>query len=177
MQQMDQRIPVVYVAGSPSEPDAAERFARGIRSYADRLNASGVVLLGTYRHRAGDPPAVILDSDPHEAPRGFALLERAASLLQEAGLTTELGWPWPREHDVWSAMRTATVRAAYPVIQVSVPSRFGLDLTVLATRALQPLRHEGVLLVGISTAYADAVRRSRAFDEPSIANEIRGIPV
>jgi aromatic ring-opening dioxygenase catalytic subunit (LigB family) len=177
-------IPVIAVAETPRAGREAERFARGIRAYADILRAHGVLIVSSHWDRSNDSPSAIIEvNDRGEAPpQSFSLAERAAALLKNAGLSTEFGRSWPRENEVWSAIVEAHADAEFPVVHVSVPARFGSDLIVLAARALEPLRREAVLLVGLSSAFGQAIRAETSRDShPSLGMSpstiVEGAPV
>ena len=188
-----QSMPVVMLSVAPRRGADAKRFASGIREYATRLHAAGVVLVSSHWTRVSDAASVIVEVDdlrPDEGPAfsselpvpsasAFALTERVAELLQENGLSAEFGRTWPRDNATWAAMLDAHAGAAFPVIHVSVPARFGADLMRDVTRALQPMREEGVLLVGISIAFADAIREGarRGHEEYEFADAFEGVPV
>jgi hypothetical protein len=96
----------------------------------------------------------------------ISLAERAGSLLQKAGLSTELGHSWPGENAVWQRIRNAHDDASFPLIHISVPARFGSDLMFLTARALEALRREAILLVGFSPAFGEGIRHDRTTAMP-----------
>ena len=175
--------PVIAISETPRDGRDAERFARGVRTYADTLRVSGLVIVSTHWNRSNDSPSVIIEVDEQNEPStdSFALAEHAAALLQKAGLSTEFGREWPRSNGFWNSLLAAHEGAAFPMIHVSVPARFGSDLMVLAARALEPLRRETVLLVGLSSSFAEGFRydAGRA-DRPSFglapSNIVVGAP-
>lgn len=188
-----QSMPVVLLSVAPRVGADADRFAAGIREYATRLNAAGVVFVTSHRDRSSDSSNVIVEVDdlrPDEGPAfssrmmvpsasAFALSERTAQLLNEHGVATEFGRTWRRHNTAWASMLTAHKRAAFPLIHVSVPSRFAKRVMSRVTNALQPLRSEGILLVGISAAFAEAIRQTtvgRRADEHELA-AVEGAPI
>ena len=173
-------IPVIAMSDMPRPGRDADRFARGVRAYADILRARGVVIASTHWNRSSDSPSVILEAREHAAP-DLALGERCATLLQSAGLSVEPRRSWPREHALWTAFLDAHHDAAFPLLHVSVPARFGSDLMIVTARALEPLRREAVLLVGLSAVFGEALRGRSASTEtsgaPWITDIIQGVPV
>ena len=164
-------IPSITLSETPKRGPDEERVARSIRNYADGLKAQGVILIASHTNRPGDPSVVTIETDINQ-PGYFALAERVAEMLRGAGLAAEFGWRWPRATDAWTALRSLHSGSSYPVLHVSVPARFGGDLTVLAWTALQPLRDEGVLLVGMSSVLRDAGQHQ----EPAV-EDVEGAPV
>ena len=156
--------PVIALSDIPRQGRDADRFARGIHAYADILRSGGAVIVSTHWDRSNASPSVIIEIDDRDqmSPETLALAERAAELLQRAGLSTEFGHSWPRENAIWKAIVNAHGDASFPLIHISVPARFGSDLMIMTARALEPLRRETILLVGLCAAFGEAIRRDGA---------------
>lgn len=157
-------VPVVFVPQPPRDSGNAGQFARGVRAYADAVHASGIIVITP---QEGDSHGVIVELGGDLPGSAFALAERAGELLQRAGLPAEFGRLRRNENDAWTAIQNAYAAATFPLVRVSVPMRYGRDLTVLATAALLPLGVEGVLLVGLSDAVREGVHRAK------LARELR----
>lgn len=176
--------PVIALSEIPRQGRDADRFARGIRAYADILRASGVVIASTHWNRSNASPSVIIEADDRlqASPDALSLAERAASLLQREGLSREFGRSWPSESAIWNAIQDAHEDASFPLLHVSVPARFGSDLIMATAKALEPLRREAILLVGFSAAFGEGIRRDAARTIDSYfgvvtTDIIQGVPV
>jgi aromatic ring-opening dioxygenase catalytic subunit (LigB family) len=175
--------PVIALSDLPRQGRDADRFARGIRAYADLLRTNGIIIVSTHWNRSNDSPSVIIEvDDRRNASEARSLSERAASLLQRAGVSIELGHSWPPESAIWHTIQAAHEGVSLPLLHVSVPARFGHDLMVVTARALEPLRREAILLVGFSAVFGEAIRRDssptidRHFGVPTI-DIISGVPL
>lgn len=76
------------------------------------------------------------------------LATRAAALLRDAGLNVKIDPHRGLDHGAWVPMRYLFPDAQVPVFQVSLPYPLSAKQALSLGRALQPLRNEGVLLVG-----------------------------
>lgn len=183
MRKVHDWMPAIALPETPRAGRDAKRFAEEVRAYAQTLRVDGIVLVTTHWNRSNDSPSVIVevDRERHETD-SISVSERIASLLQRAGLSTEFGRPWPRENAAWDALLEAHENAPFPVTHVSVPARFGSDLMTLTAKALEPLRRESILLVGLSSAFGQGLRRERDNDRPAFlglrpTNPMEGVPI
>jgi len=110
------------------------------------------------------------------APGGPALAERTAALLETAGFSSSLNFSRGYDHGIFVPLKVAFPVAEIPVVPLSlaVSPAGELDpaLHLAAGRALEPLRDEGVLIVGSGMSFhnlraymrPETLERSRAFD-------------
>ena len=130
---------------------------------------------------SGEQPTMIYDYGgfpahtyqvQYKAPGSPALAERAAELIGAAGISVDLDPARGFDHGTFSMLYPVYPKADVPVVQLSL--RHGLDpMTHLAVgRALAPLRHEGVLIIGSGLSFHNlhqfgpaGRQASHAFDE------------
>ena len=88
-----------------------------------------------------------------DAPGAPALARRAAALLEAAGFPTdeeaERGW----DHGVFIPLKVAIPDADIPIVQLSLRADLDPAAHIAAGRALEPLRDEGVLIVGSGMSF------------------------
>ncbi|HEY0625160.1 MAG TPA: class III extradiol ring-cleavage dioxygenase [Allosphingosinicella sp.] len=93
------------------------------------------------------------------APGAPELADRAAALLDAAGLPageeTKRGW----DHGVFIPLKVAVPEADIPVVQLSLRQDLDPAAHVAAGRALAPLRDEGVLIVGSGMSFHNMAAR------------------
>lgn len=101
---------------------------------------------GVLHDFSGFPPALSALDYPAPGAPGLAALARA--LLEEAGLEARLDSARPLDHGAWVPLRYLRPEGDLPVVQLSLPVPRTPELLLAAGRALTPLRHQGVLVVG-----------------------------
>jgi hypothetical protein len=160
-------IPVIVVSQPPLRSADAERFASGIRTYAETMDASGIIVVAPHLNRPGDPVTVMIEAAPSGAAsnQSVNLVSRITGLLKSAGLMPAVDSRWLREATAWNAIAHAFSESGVPVVHVSVPSRFGPALMSLTAAAVESLRHEGILFVGLSDDFGDAMLFMEAENE------------
>jgi len=109
----------------------------------------------------------------YPAPGAPALAERVSNLLSEAGLTSHQDRQRGFDHGMFIPLKLMFPDADIPVVQLSL--QYGLDPAahLAAGEALQPLREDGVLIIGSGMSfhnmrgYRDAsfTPLSEAFDD------------
>jgi aromatic ring-opening dioxygenase catalytic subunit (LigB family) len=91
-----------------------------------------------------------------------ALAERAARLLNDAGLSSSVdpdrGW----DHGVFIPLKVAFPDADIPVIEMSLDRSLDPALHIAAGQALEALRAEGVLIIGSGMSF----HNMRAYGDP-----------
>ncbi|MES2958225.1 MAG: class III extradiol ring-cleavage dioxygenase [Pseudomonadota bacterium] len=162
-------LPSIFVShGSPMialEPRAAgaflQRLGPAIEASFDRPKAilmlsahtlaRAPVLLAAERHEAVydfggfDPKLFTLRYDAPGAP---ALAARVQALLADAGIAAQSLPQGGLDHGIWTPLRYAWPGADVPVLPLAwVPTQRPAEQFALG-RALAPLAHEGVLVVG-----------------------------
>ena len=84
----------------------------------------------------------------YPAPGSPELASKAIQLLETAGLKAATDPRRGLDHGAWSPLLHMYPQADIPVVQVAVQTELGPAHHVALGRALAPLAHEGVLLVG-----------------------------
>lgn len=110
----------------------------------------------------GDRPDLLFDYynfPPHtyslkwDAPGAPAVADRAAQLLREAGFPVaeehERGW----DHGIFIPLKVARPQADIPVVQLSLRKDLDPQAHIAAGRALEPLRDEGVVIIGSGMSF------------------------
>ncbi len=89
----------------------------------------------------------------YDAPGSPALAARAADLLNQAGVRSHVDASRGLDHGVFVPFKVVFPDAAIPTVEMSV--QVGLDPAahLAAGRALEPLRDEGVLIVGSGMSF------------------------
>lgn len=84
----------------------------------------------------------------YPAPGAPEIGARALALLKNAGFTAAIDGCRGLDHGAWSPLLHMYPHADIPVLQVSVQTELGPRHHLALGRALAPLAHEGVLLIG-----------------------------
>jgi 4,5-DOPA dioxygenase extradiol len=84
----------------------------------------------------------------YPAPGSAALAQRVLALLQAAGLPATANPQHGRDHGAWVPMRYLRPQADQPALQVSLPHDATPASAYTLGRALEPLRDEGVAVLG-----------------------------
>lgn len=105
----------------------------------------------------------------YPAPGAPQLADEVASLLQDAGFAVALDPVRGFDHGAFVPMAVAYPDAQLPLLQLSL--RGGLDPAehIAAGRALAPLRHAGVLVLGSGASYHNLSARGTEAQAPSAA--------
>lgn len=109
----------------------------------------------------------------YPVPGDPALAERAAGLLRSAGLDGAVDGDRGLDHGAFVPLMVAFPEADIPVVEMSLDRSLDPLLAARAGAALQPLRDEGVLIVGAGMSFhnmqayrqSTAAEPSRLFDD------------
>ena len=158
-------LPTIFVShGSPTllkEALPAHHFLRGLGRKLPRPEA----ILCVSAHWEAAAAMVNLPANPitlydfygfpsefyqvtYPAPGSPALAQRVAKLLMKAGFDATTHPERGLDHGAWVPLKLMFPQADISVIQLSVQSRLSAAYHLELGRALQPLRQEGVLIMG-----------------------------
>ncbi|HVB48564.1 MAG TPA: class III extradiol ring-cleavage dioxygenase [Burkholderiales bacterium] len=84
----------------------------------------------------------------YAAPGAPALAARALALLEQAGFSAAIDPGRGLDHGAWSPLLYMYPEADVPVVQLSLQRAFGARHHYRVGQALEPLRAEGVLVIG-----------------------------
>ena len=159
------RLPTLFLShGSPMqavEPGAAGRAWEALGRDLPRPDAivmasahwetSLPMVTGSARpetiHDFGGFPRALYDIR-YAAPGAPDVANRASALLKEAGITAGIDGCRGLDHGAWVPLRWMYPDARIPVVQLAVQPGRGPAHHLALGRALEPLRDEGVLLIG-----------------------------
>jgi aromatic ring-opening dioxygenase catalytic subunit (LigB family) len=105
----------------------------------------------------------------YAAPGAPHLAEQVHGLLRSAGIAARLDPARGFDHGTFVPMAVIYPDASIPVLQLSLKRRLGPQEHLAAGRALAPLRHEGVLVVGSGSSYHNLRMLGPESKEPSAA--------
>jgi aromatic ring-opening dioxygenase catalytic subunit (LigB family) len=155
--------------GGPSDPiwQPMEHYLRGLISSLPERPKAILLVSGHWEeaqftvHDGARPPLFYdyygFPAHTYElrwdAPGAPALAGRAAGLLEDAGFpaATENARGW--DHGVFVPMKVAVPDADIPLVQLSLRADLDPADHIRAGRALEPLREEGVLIVGSGMSF------------------------
>lgn len=160
-------LPTLFVShGAPLFALDAGTSGPALRTFGQRMepqNLKGIVVMSPHwmthgvKIISGESPGTLHDFGgfPKElyalsypAPGAPALAHEVGTLLNAAGIETTEDAARPFDHGTWVPLMHLFPKANVPVIQVSLPiGASPVDVTALG-RALQPLRAQGILLIG-----------------------------
>ena len=89
----------------------------------------------------------------YEVPGDPAVAERAAQLLNTAGLPASVDTARELDHGVFIPLMVAFPEARIPVVEMSLDRSLDPALHLAAGRALRPLRDEGVLILATGMSF------------------------
>jgi len=159
-------LPTLFVAhGSPMLALDGEAWGPALAAYGRSMVRPRAILVcsahweapGDFRLSSAARPGVMHDFGgfpealyqlDYPAPGAPALAAQAAELLRAAGLEATLDDQRPLDHGTWVPLRYLAPEADIPVVQLSLPRPRTPEQLLAAGRALAPLRHGGVLIVG-----------------------------
>src|SRR5207302_5619460 len=89
----------------------------------------------------------------YDAPGAPALAQQINSLLSDAGLSARVDAERGFDHGVFISFKLVYPSANIPIVQLSLQVGLDPQVHIEAGRALQPLRKQGVLIVGSGMSY------------------------
>lgn len=160
---MADSLPAIFLGhGSPMNAISDNGFTRFLRRFGEELPRPKTILAisahwvtdGTKVEKV-EKPATIHDfyGFPEElfaiqypAPGAPAEADRIRELIQR--VDAEADDAWGLDHGTWSVLRHMYPKADIPVLQLSLNANLPLRDHYELARELQPLREQGVLIVG-----------------------------
>jgi 4,5-DOPA dioxygenase extradiol len=163
------RLPSLFLShGAPDLPvrsGAAQEFLRHLNQQLPKPKA----ILAVSAHWGSPHPLVSAAPQPktiydfsgfpaalyqltYPAPGAPELAEQVVDLLTQAGLKGETHPNRGLDHGTWTPLILAYPEAKIPVTQLSIQPYLGPEHHWQVGRALQPLRDEGVLILGSGAA-------------------------
>lgn len=116
-------------------------------------------------HDFGGFPPELYQLD-YAAAGSPALARRVADLLERAGMPVRDDGARPLDHGAWVPLRYLYPGVDVPVVQLSLDADRDARGQYLLGQALQPLRDEGVLIVGSGSLTHNLRHMQRAHDAP-----------
>jgi len=159
-------LPALFIShGAPNLPLTDAPAARFLRALPEALAERPSAVLVVSAHWETEVPvvnAVAVNETIHDfggfprelyeirypAPGSSSLAERAGGLLAAAGLPAAVDRGRGLDHGAWVPLMLMYPEADVPVVQLSVQSRLGPAHHLALGRVLEPLRREGVLILG-----------------------------
>jgi 4,5-DOPA dioxygenase extradiol len=160
-----QRTPVLFIShGAPTFALEPGRLGPALTATGETLPRPKAVLVvsphwmtrglrvattaapETVHDFGGFPPALYRIQYP--APGAPQLAQRAIEVLRTAGFDPQADQAQGLDHGAWVPIRFLYPQADVPVFQVSLPAGITPEQAYALGQALQPLRDEGVLVVG-----------------------------
>lgn len=162
---MSRNLPSLFVShGAPNlvlHETPARQF---LATFAAELPRPDAILVAS-AHYERPVPTLVRDPDPemiydfggfepelremrYAAPGAPAVADRAAALLESAGIARETTEHRGYDHGVWVPLMLLYPDAEIPVAQISIDPSGDPRTHERVGRALAPLREEGVLLIG-----------------------------
>lgn len=169
---MTQRMPTLFLShGAPTllfDNSPANHFLRQLATTLPRPQAIAVIS-AHWETRVpavsmADPPRTIhdfgdfgaaLNSFQYPAPGAPWFAERAAQLMQAAGLPAQISQQRGLDHGAWVPLALMWPDADIPVFQVATVTPAGPRGAWQIGQALAPLRDEGVLILGSGSTTHD----------------------
>jgi 4,5-DOPA dioxygenase extradiol len=156
--------PVLFCAhGSPMNAVRDNAFTRFLAAFGRTLKPRALLVVSAHWERerpavtSGAAPATVHDfwGFPealyrlrYPAPGSPALAGRVRELLGAAGLSCDAAEQQGFDHGAWSPLLRLRPAADLPLVELSLLIDPDLDRHVFVGRALEPLRREGVLVLG-----------------------------
>lgn len=159
------KMPVLFLShGAPALPEEAGETGVAWRGLGERLPRPAAILMVSAHWESAIPtlslavhPETIHDFSGfpeqlyrlrYPAPGAPGLAERAALLLQEAGIEVRLDQGRGLDHGAWMPLSIMYPAANIPVTQLALQPHRDPAWHHALGLALRPLREEGVLIIG-----------------------------
>jgi aromatic ring-opening dioxygenase catalytic subunit (LigB family) len=175
---MAQALPTFFIphGGGPcffmesNPPGIWDRLAAWLKSAASTLDVQPQSIVAISGHWEEDEFSVMGHAHPpllfdyygfpehtyrltYPAPGAPELARRVSALLAEAGIPARTDAQRGFDHGVFIPFKLMFPDASIPVIQLSLKTGLDPAAHIAAGRALQPLREQGVLIVGSGMSY------------------------
>ncbi len=155
-------MPAVFIGhGSPANAVTANRYTDAWRAFFRPLRPRAAIVISAHWYVGGTRVTVqpqprtvhdfvsskgALDRFDYPAPGDVALAHRVRDLLAPTPVTLDERWGY--DHGAWVVLPHAFPNADVPVIELSLDRTQPPAFHYALTRALDPLRDEGVILIG-----------------------------
>lgn len=181
------QLPTLFVShGAPTlaiDDGPAHRF---LKTFGESLGKPKAVLMlsahfeaptatltgsaspGTIHDFWGFPDALYDISYP--APGNPTLAQRVSNLLSSADIETRIDEERGLDHGAWVPLSLMYPDADVPVVQLSIDARKGAEYHLRLGEVLQPLRDEGVLIIGSGGATHNLSHAIRAQSNEPLAD-------
>jgi len=182
-----ERMPTVFIphGGGPcffmdwNPPDTWNKqadYLRGLPEAIGQIPTSILIVSGHWEENIptvqnGAAPELLFDYGgfpPHTyeltypAPGNPILASRVADLLAAAGIETKSNDKRGYDHGVFIPLKVAFPDAEIPIVQLSLQADLDPASHIAMGKALQPLRDEGVLIIGSGNTYHNMGKMMRA---------------
>lgn len=177
--------PLMKGAFGPADMwDGLEKYLRGLSDGLGSVPKAVLVISGHWEEKeftvnTGERPPLYYDYSgfPEEtyrikypAPGSPLLASRVRSLLETSGFPVGLNAERGYDHGVFVPFMLIYPKADIPLVQLSIKKSFDPAEHIRLGQALQPLRREGILIVGSGNSFhnlrfsPDILEPSRVFD-------------
>jgi 4,5-DOPA dioxygenase extradiol len=174
-------LPAIFLShGAPDLPirdGAATNFLRSLHQQFPKPKA----ILAISAHWYSDPPMVSTVQQPktihdfsgfpealyhhrYPAPGAPKLAERVVTLLSQAGIACDTHPSRGLDHGTWTPLMLTYPSADIPVTQLSIQYYRDPFYHLKLGQALEPLRHEGVLIMGSGSATHNLYAFDKRYD-------------
>lgn len=177
-------LPTLFLShGAPDLPIRAGAVTHFLKSLSQQLPRPKAILVvsahwnalplkvsatpnpKTHHDFAGFPEALYRLNYP--APGSPELADRIVQRLTQAGIACQTQATRGFDHGTWTPLILAYPAANIPVVQLSVQYRQTPEMHWQLGQALEPLRQEGVLILGSGSATHNLAAMTRDYHAPS----------
>jgi 4,5-DOPA dioxygenase extradiol len=158
-------LPTVFVShGSPMIMLQQTKAHEFLTHFGQQLGRPEAIIVAS-AHYESDMPTVTSDAQPrmiydfggfpkplyemtYSAPGAPDLAERIVAMLGQKGVNARTQADRGYDHGTWVPLKLMYPDASIPIVQISVQSRQSASAHIELARALAPLRHENILIMG-----------------------------